>query len=197
MQKHASEEPMLSRRLVLCGLAAGLSGLSLRAGAEPVLGEDGLYRQPWFLESLLELADDLTEAAGKGKRFAIMWELRGCPYCKETHLVNFARPEIESYIKDRFEILQLNIIGAREVTDFDGEKLPEKRLAEKYGVRFTPTFQFFPDKLEGLAAKKAREREVSRFQGYLEPKQFLVMFRYVAERAYEKGSLREFLKANG
>lgn len=187
---------MLSRRLVLSGLAAGLSGLGLRARAEPVLGEDGLYRQPWFMESLLELADDLAEAAGKGKRFAIMWELRGCPYCKETHLVNFARPEIESYIKDHFEILQLNIVGAREVTDFDGEKLSEKRLAEKYGVRFTPTFQFFPDKLDRLAARKPREREVSRFQGYLEPKQFQVMFRYVAERAYEKGSLREYLKAN-
>jgi len=28
------------------------------------------------------------------------------------------------------------------VTDFDGEVLSEKALAKKYGVRFTPTFQF-------------------------------------------------------
>jgi thioredoxin-related protein len=122
--------------------------------------------------------------------------LRGCPYCKDTHLVNFAQPEIENYVRERFDILQLNIIGAREVTDFDGEKLPEKRLAEKYGVRFTPTFQFFPDSAAGLAAKKPREREVARAQGYLAPKQFLAMFRFVTERAYEKGNLLDFLKAN-
>jgi len=190
---------MLSRRLFLAGsAAAGLGLLHVPpAQAAPILTEDGLYRQPWFLESFLELADDLVAASEKKKRFAIMWELRGCPYCKETHLVNFAKPEIENFIKERFEILQLNIIGSREVTDFDGEKLAEKRMAEKYGVRFTPTFQFFPDSVTGLAQKKPRQREVARAQGYLEPRHFLAMFRFVAERAYEKGSLRDYLKANG
>jgi thioredoxin-related protein len=190
---------MLSRRLFLAGSAAG--GLALLraqpAHAEAVLGDDGLYRQPWFLESYLEVADDLAAASEKQKRFAIVWELRGCPYCKETHLVNFAKPEIENFIKERFEILQLNIVGAREVTDFDGEKLAEKRLAEKYGVRFTPTFQFFPDSVKGLAEKKPREREVARAQGYLQPQHFLAMFRFVAERAYERSNLRDYLKANG
>jgi thioredoxin-related protein len=189
---------MLSRRNFLAA-AAGGSGFLLpaKARAAAILTDDGLYRQPWFLESFLELADDLAAAGDKKKRFAVMWELRGCPYCKETHLVNFAKPEIETFIKDRFEILQLNIIGSREVTDFDGEKLSEKRIAEKYGVRFTPTFQFFPDAVAGLAQKKPRDREVARAQGYLEPSHFLAMFRFVAERAYEKGSLRDYLKANG
>ena len=123
-----------------------------------MLTDDGLYRQPWFLESFLELADDLQRATEKKKRLAIMWELRGCPYCKETHLVNFAKPEIENFIKERFEILQLNIIGSREVTDFDGEKLSrEGAWREKYGVRYTPTFQFFPDSAAGLAARSRRE----------------------------------------
>lgn len=188
---------MLSRRTFLASAATGLGLLAPGAArAEAILTDDGLYRQPWFLESFLELADDLAAAGEKRKRFAIMWELRGCPYCKETHLVNFAKPEIENFIKDRFEILQLNIIGSREVTDFDGEKLYEKRLADKYGVRFTPTFQFFADAGPGLAQKKPREREVARAQGYLEPQHFLAMFRFVSERAYEKGSLRDYLKAN-
>jgi thioredoxin-related protein len=191
------ESFMLSRRRLLASAAGGLGLARLGAAqAEAILTDDGLYRQPWFLDSFLELADDLAAAAEKKKRFAVIWELRGCPYCKETHLVNFAKPEIETFVKDRFEILQLNIIGAREVTDFDGEKLPEKRLAEKYGVRFTPTFQFFPDTAAGLAQRKPRDREVARTQGYLEPKHFLAMFRFVSERAYEKGSLRDYLKAN-
>jgi thioredoxin-related protein len=189
---------MLWRREFLAGLATG--GLCLSHGmahAEAVLTEEGFYREPWFLESFLELADDLAAASEKKKRLAIMWELRGCPYCKETHLVNFAKPEIADFIKDRFEILQLNIIGSREVTDFDGAKLSEKALARKYGVRYTPTFQFFPDSTTGLAQKPPREREVVRTQGYLEPPHFLAMFRFVSERAYEKGSLRDYLKAHG
>ncbi|HVL72033.1 MAG TPA: thioredoxin family protein [Beijerinckiaceae bacterium] len=181
---------MISRRSLLAGAALLLPA---RAGAQAVLTDDGLYRQPWFLDSFLELGPDLDEAADKGKRFAVMWELRGCPYCKDTHLVNFADPAIAAFVRERFEILQLNLIGAREVTDFDGEKLPEKRLAEKYGVRFTPTIQFFPERSDGLGGRKPREREVARGQGYLRPPQFRKLFAYVAERAYERGPLAEYL----
>src|SRR5882672_9154972 len=98
---HIFSMPMLSRRAFLAGSAA--FGLSGTAHAQAVLTDDGVYTEPWFLESFLELADDLAAASAKGKRLAIMWELRGCPYCKETHLVNFARPEIADYIKARFE----------------------------------------------------------------------------------------------
>ena len=189
---------MLSRRSFLAGSAAGAVALpgGRPAAAQAVLTEDGLYREPWFLESLLELSDDLEGATEKSRRFAIVWELRGCPYCRETHLVNFAKPEIADFVKARFDILQLNIIGAREVVDFDGEKTSEKRLAEKYGVRFTPTFQFFPERSAGLATRKPREREVARAQGYLLPEHFLSLFKFVSERAYEKGSLPDYLKAN-
>jgi len=189
---------MISRRSFLAGSAAG--GLIALPGgaaqAEAVLTDDGLYTEPWFLESFLELGDDLSSTTDKGKRFAIMWELRGCPYCKETHLVNFAKPEISSYIQKHFEILQLNIVGSREVVDFDGQKLPEKQFAQKYGVRATPTFQFFPDSTAGLKDKSPRGREVSRFQGYLQPPLFLAAFRFVAERAYERGNLQDYLRSN-
>src|SRR5438552_3396412 len=112
------------RNLIAAGAAAGAAGLfGGRARSESVLTEDGLLRQSWFLESLLELGDDLDGAAKVGKRFAIMWELRGCLYCRETHLVNFARSDIASYIKANFDVLQLNIIGARKVTDFDGAEI--------------------------------------------------------------------------
>jgi thioredoxin-related protein len=179
---------MLSRRLFVAGSTAG--GLWLRrstAHAQAVMTDDGFYTESWFLESFLELRDDLTSASEKNKRLAIMWELRGCPYCRDTHLVNFAKPEIADYIKARFEILQLNIVGSREVTDFDGEKLPEKLFARKYGVRAVPTFQFFPDRIAGLADKTPRDREVARAQGYVEPGPFLDVFRFVADREYEKG----------
>jgi thioredoxin-related protein len=184
---------MLTRRRLLTGFAA--FGLAAPARAEPVLTEDGLYRQPWFLESFLELPEDLQGAANLGKRFAIMWELRGCPYCRETHLVNFARPDIEKYIKANFDILQLNIIGSRKVTDFDGAEMSEKALAARYGIRFTPTFQFFPESTSGLGEKAPDKREVARAPGYMRPDDFLALFRFVREKGYERGSFRDYVKA--
>src|SRR5262245_40868383 len=186
---------MLGRRSLLLGGASfvALSGTGARA-EQPILTDDGLYKQPWFLESFLDLGDDLEGARKEGKRFVIMWELRGCPYCKETHLVNFAQPRISDYVKANFEVLQFNIIGSRKVTDLDGTALLENELAAKYGVRVRPTFQFFAEAapLKDLPPAK---REVARSPGYLRPDDFLAMFRYVREKAYESKSFRDYLKA--
>jgi len=159
---------MLTRRGLIGGVAA--VGLAAPARAAAILTDDGLYRQPWFLESFLELGDDLQGATTAGKRFALLWELRGCPYCKETHLVNFARPDIEAFIS-------------------------EKALAAKYGVRFTPTVQFFPEAAAGLAEKPPDKREVARAPGYLRPDDFLALFRFVREKGYETRSFRDYLRA--
>lgn len=189
---------MATRRDLLLGAAVAAAGglVGARARAEaPILTDDGLYKQPWFLESFLELGEDLTAATAAGKRFAILWELKGCPYCRETHLVNFARPDIARYVRENFEILQLNIIGSRKVTDFDGVELSEKRFAARYGVRFTPTVQFFPETLAGLKEKPPEKREVARLPGYLRPDDFLHLFRFVREKAYEKQNFRDYLRA--
>jgi thioredoxin-related protein len=189
----------LTRRGVIALVSGGaaIAAGQGRALAEAALGDDGLYHEPWFLQSFLDLRDDLETAASNGKRLAIMWELRGCPYCRETHLVNFADAAIASYIRDNFEVLQLNLIGSRKVTDFDGQELAEKDLAQKYGIRFTPTFQFFPASVGGIGAKDPMAREVARAPGYLKPQHFLAMFRFVREQAYQRGSFRDFLAAGG
>jgi thioredoxin-related protein len=134
-----------------------------------------------------------AEAAQKGKRFAIIWEQKGCPYCKEMHLVNLAKPEIAEFIQKHYVVLQLDLWGARKVRDFDGEELPEKALAQKYGVRFTPTVQFFPPKL-GEERKSGREIEVARMPGYLRPFPFLAMFQFVQDEAYKSGAFRDYFK---
>ncbi len=187
--------PMTRRSLLLGAAAAGaFAGLPARAEG-PVLTADGLYKEPWFLDSFLNLADDLEDAHKAGKRFVVSWELKGCPYCKETHFVNFAQARIADYIKANFEVLQLNIIGSLKVTDFDGEVLPEKELARKYKVRFTPTFQFFQERAAPLKALAPQKREVARAPGYMLPDDFLALFRFVREKAYDKGSFRDFLKS--
>lgn len=148
----------------------------------PEAGEDGTYVQPWFHESFLDLGEDLAEATGAGKRLAVVWEQRGCPYCKLTHEVNLRIPKIVDTVKDGFVVLQLNLWGSREVTDFDGEVLQERDLAKKWGVQFTPTFQFFPEDAGGKPGKAA---EVLRIPGYFKPFHFYHLWLYVAEKGYE------------
>ena len=98
-------------------------------------------------------------------------------------------------MKANFEVLQLNIIGSRKVTDFGGAELSEKELAAKYGVRFTPTFQFFGENVAAMKSLLPAQREVARSAGYMLPDDFLAMFRYVREKAYESKTFRDYVKA--
>jgi thioredoxin-related protein len=188
--------PLLSRRSIVAS-AGALIAAPMLARAAGTLGEDGLYHQDWFIDSFLDIAEDLAAATAKGKRFAILWGLKGCPYCKKMHDVHFQDAGIVDYIKARFDIIHLNTIGAKEVTDFDGKKLGEKAFGQHYGIRTTPSVQFFPKSAEGLGAREPQQREVARMPGLLEPKPFLAMFRYVAEEAYTKAPFAEWLKKEG
>lgn len=193
-----SENRPASRRDFLAGAGAAVGTLAWPGGivparAEPVMTEDGYYRESWFVETFLELPDDFEAARKNGKRFAVMWELKGCPYCKETHFVNFARPDISKFVQQHFDILPLNVIGSRKVTDFDGEELSEKMLAAKYAVKFTPTIQFFPETLAGLKDKTPQEREVIRIPGYLRPDDFLDVFKFVEQKSRGAKTFRDFL----
>ena len=184
------------------GILGGLAGAAGRADAasdriEPILGEDGIYHQPWFVNSFMDLKEDLAEAAEAGKRFVVMWEQRGCPYCRETHIVNFARPEINQYVRENFAVLQLDLFGSREVTDFDGEALEERALARKWGIVFTPTIMFFAKSVDKVEGKSGAQAEVTRMPGYFKPFHFITMFEYVKESAYERQHFQKFLQAKG
>lgn len=160
---------------------------AMAAGTPPKLGDDGLYVQDWFVNSFLDLREDLADAAKSGKRFAIIWEQKGCTYCRDLHTINFADDKVRGWIKDHYAIVQLNLWGAREVTDFDGEVLTEKDLARKYRINFTPTTSFFPETVAEMGGRKGGDAEVARLPGYFRNFHFLSMFEYVWDKRYAKG----------
>jgi len=147
--------------------------------------EDGLHVQPWFHESFLDIREDMAEAAAAGKQVAILWEQKGCPYCRETHRVNLRIPEVIDYIKKNFVVIQLNLWGDREVTDVDGIVTTEKKLARKHRVQFTPTIQFMPKTLAKGNIKSGHNIEVWRLMGYWKPFHFKNSFVYVNEEGYK------------
>jgi thioredoxin-related protein len=192
---------MITRRR-FNGLAAGTLGLLAGAGRlgagetryEPRTEGEGFYTWDWFLSSFLELADDLEMTTAEGKRLAILWEQDGCPYCRELHMTNLAIPEIHNYIRDNFNIVQLDIRGARDVVDFDGATLSERDLATHSAVRFTPTIQFFPESLGAMAGPSGKDAEIARMPGYLAPFHFLTFFQFVRDNTYVDGDFRAYLK---
>jgi thioredoxin-related protein len=193
---------MLSRRgftlsAVASGALAASGALGRAARAthiEPEMGDDGLHKQPWFLESFLELYEDLSEAAANNKHLAVMWEQKGCPYCRETHEVNFARHEISGYIKANFEVLQLNLWGSRKVTDFDGKVMAERDIARRWNVVFTPTISFFPNDPNLVEGKSGGDAEIMRMPGYFKPYHFLSMFEYVRMAKYKELSFQKYIQ---
>ncbi|KAA3628431.1 MAG: thioredoxin [Proteobacteria bacterium] len=139
------------------------------------------------------MREDLAEAQAAGKRFAVVWEQKGCPYCRDLHTINFADPKINKYVRENFVILQLNLWGDREVTDFDGKALPEKEIARKWGVLFTPTVHFFVENSEVKAGKGGREQMAWIMPGYFRKTHFLGSFEYVKNRIYEKQDFQKFI----
>jgi len=153
----------------------------------PTLGDDGLYHQGWFQFSFLDLREDFREAKAAGKRFAVLFEQRGCPYCAQMHTEVLSQKYINDYVRENFTVLQLDLWGAREVTDFDGTVLSERALAERWGVIFTPTIVFLKDDLTGLEGKWGRELEaIERLPLSFGRDTFYDLFVWVRLKLYER-----------
>lgn len=152
----------------------------------PVKGEDGLFHQSWFVQSFLDLKEDHAEASAQGRRFAVIFEQRGCIYCTKMHTEVLSQRYINDYVRANFNIIQLDLWGAREVVDFDGTRLPEKKLAERWGVLFTPTIVFFKEDVAGQPGKWGTALEVARLPLGFGPATFYDLFAWIRGKVYEK-----------
>lgn len=112
------------------------------------IGDDGLHKAGWMRDTFKDLREDLEEANAKGKRLMIIVEQRGCIYCLRMHEEVFVVPEIEQLLTDKFFVVQINMFGDVEVTDFDGTTMAEKDIVKKWGALFTPSIYFFPEVVE-------------------------------------------------
>ena len=180
---------MLTRRFLL---TAAATLLALPAWSETRIGDDGLHKQDWFLDSFLEMPDDLAEAEAEGKHLMVLVEQAGCPYCEALHEENFARQEIVDYITAHYVVVQLDLWGSRETVDFDGEAMPEKELARKWGVNFTPTTLIFTSE-DGEPANFF-EAEAFRLPGLLKPFHYLSSLEYVVEGQHNEQPFQRFLQ---
>jgi len=112
------------------------------------LGDDGLHKAHWIRDTFKDLPEDLAEAQSEEKRLLILFEQRGCVYCTKMHEEVFSEPEVMAMLENHYFVVQLNLHGDIEVTDFDGETLSEKDMARKWGILFTPTLMYIAEEVE-------------------------------------------------
>jgi len=164
-------------------LLAGVLALMM---AVPVMateiGDDGLYKTPWLRDTFKDLREDLEEANAEGKRLVLFFEQRGCVYCKKMHEEVFSDPTLSQYIQDNYFVVQLNLYGDTEVTDFDGEVLSEKDMGRKWNVLFTPTIMFMAESVPESAI--APQAAVAVMPGAFGLGTSTDMFTWVAEKRY-------------
>lgn len=166
-----------------------LATLALLLSALPALaaplGDDGLHKPDWLRDTFKDLAEDLAEANATGKRLLITVEQRGCIYCSKMHEEVFPDPAIDALIRDSYFVVQMNLFGDVEVTDFDGTTLSEKDMAVRWGVMFTPTMIFLPEEVP--AGKTAAESAVAMMPGAFGKGTTEALLTWVRDKGYANG----------
>ena len=172
---------MVIKKYLLILLTALLSSVALNTIALEV-GDDGLHKTKWMQNTFKDLREDLEEANAEGKRLVLFFEQIGCIYCTKMHKEVFSKEIISNYIEDNFFVVQLNLHGDIEVTDFDGEVLPEKDMARKWGILFTPSIIFLPQQVN--YDDSAQQAAVAMMPGAFHPGTTLDLFTWVREERY-------------
>ncbi len=164
-------------------LAAAALALSPVTASSQSVGDDGLHIAPWLHDTFRDLREDLAEANANGQRLAVIIEQRGCIYCRQMHEEVFVVPEIEEMLNNDFFFVRINMHGATEVTDFDGEVLSERDAARRWRTMFTPTILFMPEEVpEGVTAVEAA---VVTMPGAFERWTTFNMLNWVLEKGYD------------
>ena len=162
------------RLLAILGIVVlTLSPLSLHAAT----GKDPY--QYFFNETFGDFSEELQNARAAGKQgVMIFFEMDECPFCHFMKQNVLNQPEVQAYFREHFLLFTVDIEGDVEITDFQGNTMPQKDFAFKVNrVRATPVIAFYD--LDG----KQIHRHTGRTSGVEE---FMLMGKYVADGAYSK-----------
>lgn len=175
----------------LFALTGLLAAFSLQA-AEPVqspartgtyYGAQAAEYPAWFKNSFLDLREDVKEAQKAGKRVMILFNQDNCPYCSAMVERNLSQREIETTLKEKFDVIAMNIWGDRDVVGLDGKPYTEKSYAAALKIQFTPSLMFLDESGE----------TVLRLNGYVPPARMQAALDWVSGRMEKKTPFRDYV----
>jgi len=146
--------------------------------------EDPLAFPDWFKLSFLDLREDIEEVREADKQGLIVYfGQKYCAYCKQFLEVDLEAGDIQTYLREHFDIIGIDIHGDRTVTDMDGRELTESALAIQNKTNFTPSVIFY----------NTAGKEVLRLRGYYPPYRFRAALEYVSDAHYREENYRQYL----
>ena len=176
-----------SIRFIASALVVGMmASLSLASSAQTQGKLTGgiRYQMPeWFKESFLEIADDAIEAAEAEKHLILFMHLNECPYCAKVLEESFTDAPFVPWIQSRFDVVEINVRGDREVVFNESLTVTERELAEALKVRQTPALIFLD----------ATNKAVFRSDGYRSPKDLKRTLDFIDSKSYLTSSLNEYI----
>ena len=146
--------------------------------------EEPLGFPDWFKLSFLDLREDIEEVREAGKQGLIVYfGQKYCAYCKQFLEADLEAGDIQTYLREHFDIIGIDIHGDRTVTDMQGRELTESALAIRDKTNFTPSVIFY----------NTAGKEVLRLRGYYPPYRFRAALEYVADAHYRDENYRQYL----
>lgn len=174
--------PLFTMLLAITNVPAAAEDGSFSQAGEFLGGKETTYPD-WFKDSFLEFADDVEEAAEEGRRVLIFFHQDGCPYCNALVERNLSQKHIEDKIRASFDVIALNLRGARDVVSVGGETYTEKSFARALNVQFTPTLLFLDES----------GKIVLRLNGYIPPRELDVALDYASGEADVEADYLDYL----
>jgi len=150
------------------------------------LGAKDTTMPSWFLNSFLDLNEDITELSQNNKRLILFIHQPNCPYCHRFVTKNLEQKDIRKKLDTHFGIIDINMYGDREITDIDGQTYTEKEFAIKHKVQFTPTLIFFDEEA----------KQILRLNGYMPIKKFDMALNFIKDKKEKTISYKEYMANN-
>lgn len=147
-------------------------------------GAKNTHMPSWFLNSFLDLSEDIEDLASKNKRLILYIHQDNCPYCYKFITQNLSDKITKDKILKNFGVVEVNMFGDKEIMDIDGEEYTEKEFAIKHKVQFTPTLIFFSE--EG--------KQLLRLNGYINIKDFNLALDYIKDKKEDTLSYKEYIR---
>lgn len=139
----------------------------------------------WFKDSFLHLKEDIEEARKNGKRVILMFTQDGCPYCSALVERNLSQREIEATMRQKFDVIAVNLWGDKELVGLDGRTYTEKSYSAAQKIQFTPSLVFFDEAGKTLL----------RLNGYVPPARLQAALDWVGGRHENTVAFRDFVAA--
>lgn len=177
---------MYTKKLILSLSIVFLFLISLQAQDKNLgkfLGGKTAPMPSWFLNSFLDLNEDIEELSSKNKNLILFIHQDNCPYCHKFISKNLSEKKTKEKVQKHFAVVDMNMFGNRDVVDTDDEEYSEKEFALKYKVQFTPTIIFF-DK-EG--------KQALRLNGYVNDQDFNLALDYISKKKHKELSFKNYI----